>query len=91
MMVAASPALTMVLMLFEAGLLAEWKTNQRHGSDPAFVAYKQQTSLLWPVPPALYSSLPAAARAVFFFDWALYRWGLPGQKRAPVKSVFDRL
>lgn len=28
---AASPAMTSVLMLFEAGLLAEWKNNHRYG------------------------------------------------------------
>ncbi len=29
---AASPSLTAVLMLFEAGLLAEWKNNHRYGA-----------------------------------------------------------
>jgi hypothetical protein len=29
---AASPAMTSILMLFEAGLLAEWKNNHRYGT-----------------------------------------------------------
>ena len=34
---AASPTMTAVLMLFEAGLLAEWKNNRRYGAPPVFV------------------------------------------------------
>lgn len=35
---AASPAMTAVLMLFEAGLLAEWKNNHRYGATRNYPA-----------------------------------------------------
>ena len=53
-----------VLMLGEAVFFAEMKNNKRFGDDRDFVAYRQQTSLLIPMPPSLYISLPALVRQV---------------------------
>jgi steroid 5-alpha reductase family enzyme len=50
-----SLGLTVVLMLGEAGLLAERKNNHRFGSDPAFLRYRQSTSFIVPCPPAIYA------------------------------------
>ena len=55
---------TQVLMLGEAVFFAEMKNNKRFGDDRDFVAYRQQTSLLIPMPPSLYISLPALVRQV---------------------------
>ena len=57
---------TQVLMLGEAVFFAEMKNNKRFGDDRDFVAYRQQTSLLIPMPPSLYISLPALVRQVHF-------------------------
>ena len=51
-------------MLGEAVFFAEMKNNKRFGDDRDFVAYRQQTSLLIPMPPSLYISLPALVRQV---------------------------
>ena len=53
-------------MLGEAVFFAEMKNNKRFGDDRDFVAYRQQTSLLIPMPPSLYISLPALVRQVHF-------------------------
>ncbi|KAL9940464.1 hypothetical protein V8E36_001169 [Tilletia maclaganii] len=49
--------------------------NQRE-SDPwlRYKAFRERTSLLIPIPPALYRHLPRAVKRTVLLDWGLYRF-----------------
>ena len=53
--------------------LAELRNADRHGDDADFKRYRETTSLLWPLPPGVYSRLPRAARDLLFFDRPAFR------------------
>ena len=60
---AASPAMTAVLMLFEAGLLAEWKNNHRYGVTRNYPGTAVDACPALPVSPTV-SADPRGCRCV---------------------------
>mmetsp|Transcript_1197 Transcript_1197/g.2645 ORF Transcript_1197/g.2645 Transcript_1197/m.2645 type:complete len:316 (-) Transcript_1197:360-1307(-) len=79
-----SPVFTMVILLFLSGMpTAEGDSQKRFlktaESRDKFLAYRQQTSPLIPLPPPLYRPLPLCLKRVLFFEWKMYEtdWGVP--------------
>lgn len=75
-----SPLFTMHLLLNLTGT-GVWNAEGRnlkrlYESDhrDAYVAYRDKTSPLIPLPPAAYGRLPMAARRLFFFEWERYEF-----------------
>lgn len=67
---------SLLIMIFEASLISEIKNNKRFGNQLEYHQYRQQTSVLWPIPPRLYVHLPTVIRQTIFFDWNMYDEGL---------------
>lgn len=69
----ASPIFITLLLLFVSGIpLLEVSADEKHGGNPEYRAYKNRTSPLIPLPPALYGSLPKFLKAMFLFEFPLY-------------------
>jgi steroid 5-alpha reductase family enzyme len=71
-----SPLFTLFAMLFEATLSSEINNNKRYCHQLDYHHYRKQTSLLWPISPQLYRSLPKWIRKSIFFEWNIYNEGL---------------
>jgi len=84
-----SPLFTMILLIFGSGLpLAEKPTAERyylftHGPDAKeenarawsnYVQYREETSILVPLPPALYRRLPSIIKVFFLLDLPMFRF-----------------
>ncbi|KAJ7545995.1 hypothetical protein O6H91_08G019500 [Diphasiastrum complanatum] len=71
--VIASPIFTMFVLLFLSGIpLLEASADKRYGSNREYQEYKNKTSPLIPLPPAVYGRLPRLVKKVFFFEFPLY-------------------
>jgi steroid 5-alpha reductase family enzyme len=71
-----SPLFTLFIMLFEATLGSEISNNKRFGNQLDYHQYRKQTSVLWPIPSALYLRLPKWIRKNVFFEFDIYNKGL---------------
>ncbi|CAF1456055.1 unnamed protein product [Adineta steineri] len=71
-----SPLFTLFAMLFEATLTSEIRNNKRFGNESNYLQYRKQTSILWPISPKIYPSLPKWIRKIIFFELNLYNKGL---------------
>jgi hypothetical protein len=77
--VLVSPLLTMVLLLFMSGIpTAEGPNQARFMRDPTsaarYLAYRERTSVLWPLPPAVYVRLPLACKRVCCCEFRMYEY-----------------
>jgi steroid 5-alpha reductase family enzyme len=74
----ASPLFTMAILFFLSGLplnerpVAERLDKQGHWE--AYKAYRDQTSILVPLPPWLYRNLPMIVKRVVLFEWPMYNY-----------------
>ncbi|ORX97733.1 DUF1295-domain-containing protein [Basidiobolus meristosporus CBS 931.73] len=73
-----SPITVVFSLFFVTGVLQREKsTQQKFYESPEFSAYKDyldRTSLLIPMPSDLYIRLPLWSKAVFFFEWPIFRY-----------------
>mmetsp|Transcript_19976 Transcript_19976/g.47579 ORF Transcript_19976/g.47579 Transcript_19976/m.47579 type:complete len:305 (-) Transcript_19976:79-993(-) len=68
-----SPLLVSLLILFVSGLpILEKSANKRYGGSSEYKEYREQTSILLPLPPGVYGALPEAVKLVLFLEWPLY-------------------
>ena len=72
-----APLFTMLIMLFASGMPTAEGTNQsRYLRDPVvkakYLAYRETTSPLIPMPPQLYGALPHIIKRIFFFEFDMY-------------------
>lgn len=70
----ASPILTMIILLFLSGMpTAEGDNQRRFLTSPElksrFLAYRESTSPLIPMPPALYKPIPMFIKRLFLFEF----------------------
>ncbi|KAG8744977.1 hypothetical protein FRC10_009085 [Ceratobasidium sp. 414] len=83
----ASPLFTMVLLIFGSGIPTAQKPTAKkffllsHGSKathpnawPNYQRYLCRTSVLIPMPPQIYASLPQFVKTVFLLDLPIYRF-----------------
>lgn len=67
------PIFITLLLLFVSGVpLTEKSADKKHGGKEDYWAYKNRTSVLYTVPPALYEPLPRALKQTFFLDFPMY-------------------
>jgi steroid 5-alpha reductase family enzyme len=70
---AAGPAFIVLLLLFVSGIpLLEASADKKHGTKPEYRDYKRRTSVLLPIPPALYVCFPEAVKRTLLLDFPLY-------------------
>ena len=70
-----SPLTTMLLLLFISGLpFCEGKHLKRHWNTPGFQEYWRSTSILVPMPKALYKKVPMWMRRLFFCELRRYEY-----------------
>ncbi|CAN8072902.1 unnamed protein product [Agarophyton chilense] len=68
-----SPVFTAALLLFLSGVpLLERSADKKYAKDQQYVAYKKRTSVLVPLPPAVYTRLPPWLRKTMLFDFDMY-------------------
>ncbi|EWM28688.1 uncharacterized protein Naga_100002g105 [Nannochloropsis gaditana] len=73
-----SPIFTFLILVFLSGCpLAEERYNERHGSEPWYLAYRTQTSPLLPLPPLIYRPLPLWLKRYALLELAMFEKGLP--------------
>ncbi len=71
-----SPLFTLSIMLFEATLGSEINNNKRFNNQVDYRQYRKQTSIIWPIPSAVYLRLPKWIKRMVFFEWDIYNEGL---------------
>ena len=63
--------------MFLSGMpLLEARTHKKRGAKPEYRHYLGETSILVPLPNALYRALPRAVKTYVLLDLDLYRKGL---------------
>lgn len=70
---ALSPAVECVALLFISGVpILERRADERNGGKREYWAYKERTSLIVPLPPVLYESLPMAVKRWVLLDLPVF-------------------
>ncbi|CAD7973649.1 unnamed protein product [Amoebophrya sp. A25] len=73
-----SPLITTLLLLGVSGMpLAEGKALERYYTGKyreEYIAYRERTSPLIPVPTSLYKALPIAVKRIFFLEFKCYEY-----------------
>ncbi|OAE23587.1 hypothetical protein AXG93_4316s1180 [Marchantia polymorpha subsp. ruderalis] len=71
--VVAGPILLSCILLFLSGIpLLESSADKRYMSNANYRQYKKVTSILIPLPPAVYGNLPLWFKQVFLFEFPFY-------------------
>jgi steroid 5-alpha reductase family enzyme len=83
-----SPLLTFAILMFLSGMPTAEGDNQKRymrtrRARDEFVAYRERTSPVVPLPPPLYKALPGWAKAVFLFEWPMYATSWDVVEEAP--------
>ena len=83
-----SPLLTFAILMFLSGMPTAEGDNQKRymrtrRARDEFVAYRERTSPVVPLPPPLYKALPGWAKAVFLFEWPIYATSWDVVEEAP--------
>jgi len=74
----AGPIFITLLLMFVSGIpLLERTADEKHGRKEDYVVYKARTSVLIPLPPALYARLPGWVKRTLLLDFGLYNPGAP--------------
>ncbi|CAL9773347.1 unnamed protein product [Musa acuminata subsp. burmannicoides] len=77
-LVVLGPIFLTLLLLFVSGIpLLEESADKRFGSMAEYRIYKNITSPLVPLPPAVYGRLPAWFKVAFLFEFPLYSRSFP--------------
>lgn len=67
------PIFITLLLLFVSGVtLTEQSADKKHGGKEDYWEYKNRTSVLYTIPPALYAPIPTALKRTIFLDFPLY-------------------
>ncbi|XP_065047810.1 uncharacterized protein LOC135678668 [Musa acuminata AAA Group] len=81
-LVVFGPIFLTLLLLFVSGIpLLEESADKRFGSMAEYRIYKNITSPLVPLPPAVYGRLPALFKVAFLFEFPLYSRSFPHEGR----------
>lgn len=81
-LVVFGPIFLTLLLLFVSGIpLLEESADKRFGSMAEYRIYKNITSPLVPLPPAVYGRLPAWFKVAFLFEFPLYSRSFPHEGR----------
>jgi len=69
----ASPLTLTLLLLFASGMpILEASADKRYGDSDEYKRYKSETSILVPLPPSLYATLPAWLKTSILLDLPIY-------------------
>lgn len=80
----ASPLLTTALLMFVSGIPGLERTyDERFRGTPDYDEYKRRTSVLVPLPPALYGAMPALGKGLCCCEWPMYSAGAHRGARRP--------
>ena len=64
---------TSFLLLFVSGIpILERSANKRYGDDETYLKYKEQTSILIPMPSSLYLKIPKSIKKSLLMDFKMY-------------------
>lgn len=99
------PIFITLLLLFVSGVpLAEKPTHKKyyllsHGPQPIegrdvwaeYKAYLDRTSILFPIPPAVYRPLPTFVKRTVLLDWGMYQFHEHGEGPEAVAAERQRL
>lgn len=84
------PIFITCILLFVSGIpLLESSADKKHGQKHDYLVYKRRTSVLFPVPPALYERFPDTVKKSIFFDLPLYNKELNKDVRDVEKGAPD--
>lgn len=68
-----SPIFIILLLLFVSGIpMLEERADKKHAKKEEYRTYKKRTSVLFPIPNALYAPLPDAVKRTILLDFPLY-------------------
>ncbi|KAG9289896.1 hypothetical protein G9A89_010202 [Geosiphon pyriformis] len=80
-----SPLFTTTLLLFVSGIpLAERPTQKKQveaGNEASYLSYLERTSILIPLPPALYKRFPESIKRTILLDFPFYRYKAPASPK----------
>lgn len=83
-----SPIFITLLLMFVSGVpLLEQSADKRYAKREEYREYKRRTSVLVPVPPALYAGLPEAVKKTVLLDFKLYNPGAPAEDEVEVAKT----
>lgn len=69
----ASPLFTATILLFLSGIpMSEKSADKKYANNSDYVAYKKGTSVLVPLPPAMYRSFPPWFKRTLLFEYDMY-------------------
>lgn len=72
------PIFITCLLLFVSGIPIQEKSHdKKYGNQESYWQYKRRTSVLIPLPPALYERLPKIVKTTLLLDFKLYNPGPP--------------
>lgn len=81
-LVIIGPIFLTLLLLFISGIpLLEESADKKFGNVDGYRVYKQRTSPLIPLPPAVYGKLPTWFKSVFLFEFPLYSRSFPPEEQ----------
>lgn len=79
------PIFTMLVLCFLSGMnLSEPQYDTKWASNDGYQEYRRTTSILIPMPTCLYGCLPTPIKAIFLFEWPMYRGKTAGVEGTPV-------
>lgn len=68
-----SPVLTYLLLMYVSGVpLAEQRYDKKFAKSQEYWDYKEETSVLVPMPPSVFGKLPHVVKKVFFCEYDFY-------------------
>ncbi|CAM9735522.1 unnamed protein product [Sphacelaria rigidula] len=68
------PLFLTAILLFASGIpTVESSWDKKYGGSESYWDYKERTSILIPMPPALFKPLPQFVKAWFLFEWPMYQ------------------
>ncbi|CAB1098163.1 unnamed protein product [Ectocarpus sp. CCAP 1310/34] len=68
------PLFLTAILLFGSGIpTVESSWIKKYGGTESFWAYRERTSILFPMPPVLFEPLPQVVKAWLFLEWPFYQ------------------
>lgn len=81
------PLLITSLLLFVTGVpVLEKSADRKYGDREDYLAYKRETSVLIPIPPSIYKTLPAVVKKTLFLEFGMYHHSADQNPLIPSKG-----